>query len=922
MSSTRRRWIIPTLLLAFLLLVLWPAIAGIYTTYLWFEHLGYQQVFRTTFLTKIVLGLITGVISFAVLMINFRIARHFCPELPVPEGYFEVEGERIPAPNFARMVARLAIPAALLLSFLFASSGWSSWETYLRFRHQVPFGQADSVYGRDIGFYVFTLPMLEAVASWLFLLIGATLIGTALIYATRAIEGLGKRQIKLNLAAEPRNHLLILLALIFTTLAVENYLKLPDLLFSDNGPVAGATYTDLHVRLPIIRLEIAASIIAAVFALASCFLKRARLVWIGVALNVVVLVIGAIVPPIFQRLSVAPNELVKETPYIERNIAATRQAFALDQVEERELSGNLALTAQDIQKNRRTINNIRLWDAKPLLDTFAQIQEIRTYYEFHSVDNDRYQINGAPQQVMLSARELSTASLPNRNWINERLTFTHGYGLTLGPVDQITPEGFPFLLIKDIPPVSTIPSLKITRPEIYFGELTNEHVYVRTKSKEFDYPEGEQNVFTTYQGKGGIDLGSYWRRLLFATRLGDSKLILSNDLTAESRVLLHRNIRERLSLITPFLHYDSDPYLVISNGRLIWIVDGYTVTNRYPYSQPTGSRINYIRNSVKAVIDAFDGDPVLYVADVRDPLILTYSQIFPGVFKPLSEMNEDLRSHLRYPEEIFRIQTQVYSTYHMDSPQIFYNKEDQWAVASMGEASDQSEAQVLNPYYTIMKLPRGQSEEFILMLPFTPRLKDNLASWMVARSDGENYGKLAVFRFPKQKLVFGPKQVLTRINQDPEISRQLSLWNQRGSRTLFGTLLVIPIEESLLYIQPLYLQAETGRIPELRRVIVVAENGIAMEPNLEASLHRLFGEGASQQEGPTPTPATLASQQATAPAAAVQPGALLEQALQSYDRAIQAQRQGDWTKYGQELKRHEEELKRLKQSLEQMQRPK
>ncbi|MEP7273834.1 MAG: UPF0182 family protein, partial [Acidobacteriota bacterium] len=895
----RRRWIIPAVLLAFFLLVLWPAIAGFYTTLLWFSQLGYSQVFTTTLATKLWLAAASGIISIAVLLINLRIARRFCPELPLPEGYFEIEGERIAAPSFARIVARLAIPVAFVVGLLFTTSGWGLWETYLRFRNQVPFGKVDAVFGRDIAFYVFTLPMLEAVVDWLLTLLLIALVSSVLVYATRAIEELSKKRFKLTLGIGARNHLLILGALVLVVFAYENYLKIPGLLFSDAGVIAGATYTDLNLRLPIYRIEVVAALGAALLAIASCFRQKAQLLWIGLAINIIVVLLGAVLPPIYQRLSVAPNELAKETPYIERNIAATRHAFALDGIEERELGGDSVLTAQDIQENRRTINNIRLWDQKPLLDTFAQIQEFRTYYEFKSVDNDRYTIDGAPQQVMLSARELSAASLPNRNWINERLTFTHGYGLTLGPVDQVTPEGLPVLTVKDIPPASTVPSLKVTRPEIYFGELTDDYVYVRTKSKEFDYPEGEQNVFTTYQGNGGIDIGTYWRRILFATRLGDSKLLLSDDLTPESRVMLHRNIRERLMLIAPFLTYDTDPYMVISQEKLFWIVDGYTTSDRYPYSQPTGRGINYIRNSVKAVIDAYHGSVQLYIADEQDPLIQTYARIFPGMFKPMSEMSADLRLHLRYPEDIFRIQTAVYSTYHMDSPQVFYNKEDQWSVAAMAESSEQQDAQNIDPYYTIMKLPSATTEEFLLMLPFTPRSKDNLASWMVARSDAEHYGKLAVYRFPKQKLVYGPKQVLVRINQDPEISRQLTLWNQRGSRAVFGTLLVIPIKESLLYIQPLYLSAESGKIPELRRVIVVAENQIAMEPTLQASLNRLFGDGAMQmreQGGKAEAPVVAA------------PGPpesqkLVEEAKQSYDRAM-------------------EELKRLRQVLDQISRPK
>ncbi len=562
----------------------------------------------------------------------------------------------------------------------------------------------------------------------------------------------------------------------------------------------------------------------------------------------------------------------------------------------------MELTLQDIQENKPTINNIRLWDRQPLLDTFAQIQEIRTYYQFESVDNDRYRIGGELQQTMISPRELAVESLPNRNWINESLTFTHGFGLTLGPVNQITPEGLPVLFIKDLPPISTAPELKVTRPEIYFGELSNDPVYVRTATKEFDYPSGEDNVSTSYAGDGGVSIGSYWRKLMFATRFGDMKLLLSDEVSAESRVLYYRNIVDRLKRVAPFLRFDSDPYMVISEGRLFWIADAYTVSNRYPYAENFGG-INYIRNSVKAVVDAYHGKVTLYIADESDPLIQTWARIFPGTLRPLTELSADLRAHLCYPKDIFTLQTTVYSTYHMDQPQVFYNKEDQWEGAAV--AVDQKEPQVMEPYHTIMKLPGEQKEEYILMLPFTPRSKDNLASWMVARSDGDSYGGLRVYRFPKQKLVYGPKQVRARINQDAEISRQTSLWNQRGSQVQFGTLLVIPIKESLLYVQPLYLRAESGKIPELKRVIVVAENKIAMEETLEASLARIFGSGAPAKLTPTGETLASASPPGTPPAAPASSDAqgLAAQAKQHYDRAIQAQRDGDWARYGEEIKR-------------------
>ena len=902
MPSRRPRVLLVAIIAGVLGLIVWPGLAGFYSSLLWYRQLGYAIVFTTSITTKFWLGLVAGLIAGIVLFINLKFAMRLAPNVPAPAGYFEIEGERVPAPNIARIVTRFAVPIAFVVGLLLAFSGAGAWELYLRFRHQTPFGQSDALYGRDIAFYVFTLPFLEQVGEWLFTLGLVTLFAIGLVYVTRGIESFGERRVRMSIAQGARRHLLIVAAALFIILAFEKYLDLSNIVFSHNGPVAGATYTDIYARLPIARVQIATALLAALIAIACALGLKTRFFWIGLGLHLAVILAGFVLPSILQRVSVLPNELAKETPFIIRNIAATRAGFGLDRIEERELSGDVVLTAKDINENRATVSNIRLWDQKQLLETFAQIQEIRTYYDFVSVDNDRYNINGNLQQAMLSARELSSASLPNRNWINERLTFTHGYGLAFGPVDEVTTEGMPVLFIKDIPPKSSIDSLQITRPEIYFGEMTGEHVYVRTRAKEFDYPSGEQNVFATYEGTGGVGIGSFWRRILFATRFGDMKLLLSDDITDESRVLYHRNIRERLSLIAPFLTFDTDPYLVVQGGKLFWIADAYTTTDHYPYSQPSATGINYIRNSVKAVIDAYHGDVRLYIADESDPLIATYSRIFPGILKPLTEMPQELRAHLRYPEDIFKIQTATYSTYHMDDPQALYNKEDQWSVASMGESSEGNEpqSQVLDPYYTIMKLPGEQSEEFILMLPFTPRRKDNLASWMVARSDGDHYGKLAAYRFPKQSLVYGPRQVVTRINQEPEISRQLSLWNQRGSRVILGTLLVIPVGQGLLYVQPLYLQAESGKIPELRRVIVATDNRIVMEPTLEASINRLFGDQTTSPQRPAEPSQTLA-----------ETGAPEARASETTSQGVQAE------EVLQTIDRIDQELKRLRRQLEQ-----
>jgi uncharacterized protein len=897
-----RRFRLRLLLLAIAALaVALPAGAGLYTTWLWFQQLGYQSVFTTTLGAKAGLGAAVGLITAAVIWLNFKLALRLSPVTAGISRHFVIEGQEIPAPDFSALAPRLAPLVALAVGAFAGISGWGSWETYLRFRHQVPFGDTDPIFGRDIGFYFFTLPALDAVSDLLMLIAIVSVVGAALIYLAHGAIDFGRGGMGFPIERGARAHLFCLLAAVFLIRAFDAYLARPNLLFGGNDLVAGASYADVNAMLPILNARMIIAIIVAALALLSVLFRTNRLIFAGVGLYLLTIAAGWIYPAAVQRFSVAPNELSKETPYIQHSIAATRKAFGLDSIEERELSGERTLTAHDIQKNQQTINNIRLWDQTQLLDTFAQLQEIRTYYDFRAVDNDRYHINGALKQIMLSPRELPSEA--NRNWINEHFTFTHGFGLTLGPVDQVTPQGQPLLYIKDIPPASSVPSLKIDRPEIYFGELSNDRVYVKTSAQEFDFPSGEENVYKAYGGEGGVPIGSMWRQLLFALRFGDMKLLLSNPLTADSRVLFDRNIRERLERVAPYLRFDEDPYLVIHEGRLFWIADAYTVSDRYPYSQIYSEkigRVNYIRNSVKAVIDAYHGHTQLYIADESDPIIRTYARIYPGALKPLAEMPQGLREHLRYPEDIFEIQSQVYSTYHMDQPQVFYSKEDLWTVASMGGAEGKTKQ--LDPYYTIMKLPGERSEEFILMLPFTPKNKNNLAAWMAARSDGEHYGKLVVYRFPKQKQVYGPQQMVARANQDPEISQQISLWTRGGSNVNMGTLMVIPIEESLIYVQPLYLRAESARIPELRGVIVGGEERIAMGSTLKASLGRLFGEApAGEIKAPTSEP-----KPGEPPMAPQTPGPVVNlsgQAKQHYERAMQAQRDGDWARYGEEIKK-------------------
>jgi len=894
----RRLVIVAVVLLLFLLAGGLAFAVEMYFDWLWFQELGKVALFTTVIFAKSALVSAVFLLVFLFLYLNLWQANRgpglIQIGIPTPTG--QITAYTVPPETVRRLIAVVSLLAALFLGVQKANS----WETVWRWIHRVDFGTRDPIFARDISFYFFTLPVLEEAVRLGFLLILLAAAGSLALYhfrgslRFRGLHSFGK-------GARAGTHLSFLAALLFLFLAADAYLDRFQILFSGHVPLFGASYAELHARLPLLGVLAVVSLLGFFLCLYNAFAPNNRAAILSAILYGVALLVGNLYPALIQKFLVAPNELEKEFAQIQHNIDATLQAYGLDKVEERNLSGDKALTPADIQANAATIHSIRLWDHEPLLDTFSQIQEIRTYYDFTTVDNDRYVIDGEPQQAMLSARELNSASLPERNWINEHLSYTHGYGLTLGPVNRVTSEGLPVLLVQDIPPRSATAAFKVARPEIYYGELTRSYAIVKTDAKEFDYPGLEGNAYTSYEGAGGVPVRSFLRKLLFAVYFRDANIVLSPLLKPESRFLYFRDVKTRLSRTVPFLLLDQDPYLVTSEGRLFWIQDAYTVSNRYPYSAPArgigGYAGNYIRNSVKIVLDAYNGSVDLYVADPEDPLIRVYQGIFPGVFRPLSEMPSDLRKHLRYPEDIFRIQTLIYTVYHMTTPQVFYNKEDLWEIPVLAGSGGEKP---MAPYYTIMRLPQEKSEEFILMLPFTPNRKDNLSAWIVGRSDGEHYGQLVVYRFPRQKLVYGPKQIVARINQDAEISRQITLWDQRGSQVAQGTLLVIPIEEGLIYVRPLYLRAESGKIPELKRVIVAYENQIAMEETLEASIERIFQGGRIPVGAPAP-PATGAP--LTAGPAASQPPDLIRQARETYDRAVQAQRQGDWAKYGEELRK-------------------
>ena len=889
-----------------------PAIAEVYTDWLWFREVGYEQVFLKSLSASSAVTIIAGLAAFAVLGGNLLFAlRGLRPRpfmIATPQGPQTIAMD-------PRNVRRFAVTVTAIVSLLIGFYAGGQWETWLYFLNRTPFGQRDPILGHDIGFYVFTLPLLELLQGMLFL--------TVLLLAATAIaaylfgEEVGLDAVRgIYLSRRATRHLGVIAALLLIVLAYGAWLEIPQLLIASSGNMTGATYTDVHARIPALRLLIGAAVLSAGLVVWQAFASgRLRSVAAAAGLYILVSIGGSAYAAIVQRFVVAPNEQVRETPFIVHNIQATRAAFGLDTVAERPLSGEAHLTRADLERNAATIDNVPLWNDRPLLDTFGQIQEIRTYYDFAAVDNDRYVINGKYRQIMLSARELNSQTLPSRTWINEHLTFTHGYGLTLGPVNEVTSEGLPVLFIRDLPLVSTV-DLKVTQPAIYYGELQGPHVFVKTKTEEFDYPRGEDNVFTTYSGDGGIPLSNLFRRLMFAIRFRSTDTFFSPNLTDQSRVMLYRKIAERVRRVTPFFEYDPDPYLTITDGRLVWMQDAYTTSRRYPYATQAAG-VNYIRNSVKVTIDAYHGTTTYHVVDPKDPVAQTIGKIFPGLLAPLDRMPESLRTRLRYPQQIFAIQAAMFGTFHMTNPAVFYNREDQWEIPSLDASGattmEHRTLTPMHPYYTVMKLPGEGGAEYIQMIPFTPRGKDNLAAWMVARSDGANYGRLAVFQFPKQTVIFGPRQVAARINQDQLISPQITLWNQQGSEVIQGTLLVIPIEESLIYIRPLYLRAAGGQIPELKRVIVAYQNNIAMEETLSAALDRIM-PGGTRKPKPQAVEGPAASTPGPQPAAS-EPGAsasLAEQARAHYDRAMQAQRDGNWALYGEEIKKLGEVLARMK----------
>jgi uncharacterized membrane protein (UPF0182 family) len=870
----------------------------LFIDWFWFGSLHLEEVFTTTIGAEVAIFAAVWIVSFIAIAVSglaavassrdrerLRVVRRPGEgvEINLPE-LIRAMGDRVPW-------RAIVLAGAAVLAIFVAQGEAASWDVYLKGIYRVPFGVTEKAFGNDVGFYVFLLPLLEELRDLFLLIIFLAAAVAAGVYWSRGALDFTDSPPRISPAVAA--HASVLLGLFFIQRAYSFWLARFDLLLHTNGVVFGLRYVDAFLWKPGFWALVVFSLIAAGLCFAN-FSERGlrRLVIAGVVSFGPGLLLS-LAQPAIERLWVKPDELRIERPYIERNIAMTRRAYKLDGVDVKQFGGTGKLTMESVQQDAPTINNIRLWDPRPLIATYRQLQEIRLYYDFKDVDIDRYTIGGDYTEVMLAAREMNVNQLPEnaQTWVNQHLKFTHGNGVTMSPVNKKDSEGLPIFYIKDIPPTSDV-AFNISRPAIYFGEQPDNYVIVDSATPEFDYPRGSDNVFGFYKGSGGVPIAGLFRRLLFSIFYKDINLLVTENIVPKSKIMFRRNIVQRISYVAPFLSLDRDPYPVVRDGRISWIIDAYTTSDQYPYSQRNADQINYIRNSVKVVVDAYTGAMDFYVADPDDPIIRVWERIFPKMFKPLSEMPADLRDHIRYPEDLFLIQADIYRTYHMTDPQVFYNREDLWGFPreNFGDSTA-----AMQPYYVIMRLPGETKAEYILMLPMVPQGRDNMISWLAARCDGSDYGHLFEYAFSKDRLFYGPYQIQARINQNPEISRQLSLWNQMGSKVLFGNLLVIPIQDSLLYVEPLYIRAENGQLPELQRVIASYSDRVVMGETMESTLEALF------KGGPAPVAPVVVKAVPGAPPAAPVPAGGLRAATQHYNRALEALRAGDWTAFGSEM---------------------
>ena len=886
------------MIIPFLFLLLFNTIIGFLTDWSWYGSLGLDSILWTRIAASLGLFAAGFVLTWIFLLANYWIVRRIEPlglaSTPVQQ-ISDALGIRIPA---------ITVVVFTLFALLLGLNVAAEWSQLLLFLNQLDFGVVDPVFNRDVSFYVFTLPILQIARGWLQAVI---LVSLATVVVASGMGWRGWRMRSGTLV-----HLGVLGALFLGLMALGYQIDAAQLVYSERGAVFGAGYTDVNAQLPAYNLLTGVTLIAALLLVVTASLRRGwrAIVAVLVAWVAIAFVAGALYPGFVQRFQVSPNEMSLERAFIDENIRFTRLAFDLDDIELASYDASQQLTPESLLVEPETVRNVRLWDYRPLLQTYNQVQALRQYYEFNDVDVDRYIIDGQRRQVMVAARELVADRLNTeaQTWVNRKLVYTHGYGVAMSPVERVTADGLPEFYIQDLPPNGVI---DLTQPQIYFGELTNDYVIGRTNMEEFDFPQGGGNVTTRFSADTGIDM-TFWNRMLFAMRFADINIVLNQDITSESQLLWRRNILERVQALAPFLQFDQDPYIVVgADGRLYWMMDAYVTSNRFPYSEPYFDRFNYIRNSVKVVMNAYDGLPTFYIVDAAEPITAAYARIFPTLFQPMEAMPEFLLRHIRYPTDLFAVQAEMYRTYHMTSATDFYNKEDVW---SWPEEVFYDELQPIDPYYVLMQLPNSDSLDYMQILPFTPANRENMVAWMAAQSDPDKYGEKLVYNFGKDSLFFGPKQIEARIDQDPVISAQLSLWNQQGSNVIRGNLLVIPIGDSLLYVEPLYLQAQNGRIPELKRVILATADRVVMAENLGLALIQLFGRDIVARAGladlaqavassTTPQEATAASEAAETPADVG--GAPIEELIATanaqYSAAQEALRAGSWAEYGTQM---------------------
>ncbi|MBF8982271.1 UPF0182 family protein [Lutibacter sp. B2] len=900
--------------IAFLFIITsFNTIINFITDYKWFKEIGYNEVFLTKLMTQFKIGVPVFII-FIVCIYAYLMMLKRAYHKKIHTATVGMKEKRI---------NQIAMLASAVVSFMASITvSGNLWFDILTFFNTTKFDITDPIFNKDISFYMFKLPLIQEIY---YLAIGFIIVLTIITMGfylfmltvrrptlfevnneydeeTTNIRNFHKKMDMQNgrqLLELALNQLVVLGVILLVILGLGYILKTYDLLYSTRGVAYGASYTDVKVTLWVYRLMIIMSLVSAVFLTVGARAKKIKVALIGPVLMIAISIIGNFAAIGVQNFVVAPDEISKESKYLEHNIKYTKMAYGLNEIEEKKFPASQNLTREDIEKNKKTIKNIRINDYRPTKQFYNQRQGIRLYYQFHDVDIDRYNINGELTQVFLSGREMDSTKI-NEQWINKYLKYTHGYGVALSPVDAITSEGQPELWIKNIPPKSTIKDLTIDYPQIYFGEMTNNYVITNTKEKEFDYPSGDKNAETIYEGSAGINLGGL-NKVLFAIKEKSLKMLLSGNIDADSKILIYRNIKERVEKIAPFIYYDKDPYLVIDDGKLYWMLDGYTVSENYPYARPYGEgKVNYIRNSVKVVIDAYNGDTKYYLSDMKDPVIQTMAKIFPQLFTSVDKMPEGIKEHVRYPQTLFDIQANVYKVYHMTNTDVFYQQEDLWDIAN---EIYESEKQVMESNYFVMKLPGEEKEEFLLSIPYTPKNKPNMTALLMARNDGDEYGKLIIYKLPKQKNIYGPMQIESKIDQDTTISKEFSLWGQKGSSYIRGNLLTIPIENSLLYIEPIYLKADNeNSLPEVKRVIVAYGDRIAYEETLEKALDALFGKEIKPEQEIPQVP-DLEEQDIKS---------IIVNANEVFNKAQQAQKEGKWAEYGQQIEKLKSLLQKLK----------